>query len=150
MDSKATVQALMDSVQKGDFAKAKSLLSDDFQFSGPVPEPINGDAWMGMSMNLKKAFPDLDYRFHVDGADGDVVKISAQLKGTHSGDLDLTSIGMGVIPPTNKSFANPHEHGTATVKGDKITAWVVEPIEGGGLMAILKQLGVDVPDMTHA
>jgi len=147
MDPKATVQALMDSVQKGDFAKAKSLLADDFQFSGPVPEPINGDAWMGMSMNLKKAFPDLDYRFHVDDADGDVVKLSAQLKGTHSGDLDLTAIGMGVIPPTNKSFANPHEHGKATVKGDKITAWVVEPIEGGGVMGILSQLGVKPPSM---
>ena len=147
MDSKATVQALMDSVQKGDFEKAKSLLSADFKFSGPVPEPINGDAWMGMSMNLKKAFPDLDYHFHVEGADGDVVKIGAQLKGAHSGDLDLTSMNMGVIPATNKSFANPHEHGKVTVKGDKVVSWAVEPIEGGGLMGILSQLGVKLPTM---
>ena len=54
MDPKATVQALFDAVQKGDFEKAKSYLSADFKFSGPVPEPINGDAWLGMSMNLKK------------------------------------------------------------------------------------------------
>jgi len=147
MDPKATVQALMDSVQKGDFAKAKSLLSDDFQFSGPVPEPINGDAWMGMSMNLKKAFPDLDYHFHVEGADGDVVKLSANLKGTHHADLDLTALGMGVIPATHKSFANPHEHGQATVKGDKVASWAVEPTPGGGVMGILAQIGVKMPGM---
>ena len=142
MDSKATVQALFDAVQKGDFDKAKSLLSDDFQFSGPVPEPISGAAWMGMSMSLKKAFPNLDYHFHVEGADGDVVNISAELKGTHSGDLDLTAMGMGVIPATNKSFSNPHEHGKVIVKGDKITSWAVEPTPGGGVMGILGQLGV--------
>ena len=147
MDSKATVQALMDSVQTSDFEKAKSLLSDDFQFSGPVPEPINGEAWMGMSMDLKKAFPNLDYHFFVDSADGDVVKISAELKGTHSGDLDLTSLNMGVIPATNKSFANPHEHGTVTVKDGKVASWATEPIEGGGLMGILSQLGVKPPSM---
>ena len=60
MDSKATVQALMDSVQQGDFVKAQSTLSNDFQFSGPVPQPISGPAWMGMSASLKTAFPDLN------------------------------------------------------------------------------------------
>ena len=145
MDSKATVQALMDSVQTGDFEKAKSLLSDDFQFSGPVPEPISGDAWLGMSMSLKKAFPNLEYHFQVESMDGDMANISAQLKGTNSGDFDLTNMDMGVIPATNKSFAAAHEHGKATVKGDKVASWAMEPTEGAGLMAILSQLGVKPP-----
>ena len=46
MDLKATVQALMDSVQMGDFVKAQATLSNDFQFSGSVPQPISGPAWM--------------------------------------------------------------------------------------------------------
>jgi predicted ester cyclase len=147
MDAKETVQALMDSVQKGDFEKAKSLLSDDFTFSGPVPEPINADAWMGMSMSLKNAFPDLDYQFNIESMDGDTANISAELKGTHSGDFDLTAMHMGVIPATNKSFAAAHEHGKITVNGDKITAWATEATEGAGLMAILGQLGVKPPEM---
>ena len=147
MDPKTTVQTLLDAVQKGDFVKAKTLLTNDFQFSGPVPEPINGAQWMGMSANLKAAFPDLDYQFHVEGANGDVVKISAQLKGTHTNALDITAMNMGVIPATKKSFTNAHEHGTVTVKGDKVSAWAVEPIQGGGLMGILSQLGVKVPAM---
>jgi hypothetical protein len=147
MNQREIVQALLDSVQRGDFEKAKTLLSNDFQFSGPVPEPINRETWMGINKNLKKAFPNLDYHFHVDGVDGDVIKISAELKGTHSGVLDLSPVGLGVIPATNKSFATPREHGKVTCKGDKVASWVVDRIEGGGLMGILGQLGIAVPTM---
>ena len=41
MNKRETVQALMDSIQKGDFGTAGSMLAEDFQFSGPVSEPIN-------------------------------------------------------------------------------------------------------------
>lgn len=145
MDPKTTVQTLMDAVQKGDFEKAKSLLSPDFKFSGPVPEPINGEAWLGMSKSLKKAFPDIKYNFKVESATGDIVNVSAKLQGTHRGDFDLTNMHMGVIPATNKSFAAAQEHGKVTVKGDKVTAWANTSTEGAGLNAILGQLGVKVP-----
>jgi len=147
MNATQTVQSLMDAIQKAEWEKAKSLLTVDFQFSGPVPEPINGEAWLGMSISLKKAFPDLEYNFHALSEEGDIVKISAQLKGTHHADLDLTAMQMGVISATHKSFAAELEHGKATVKGDKVAAWANEPTRGAGLIAILEQLGVKVPSM---
>ena len=147
MDTKETVQSLIDAIQMGDFKRAKSLLSNDFKFSGPVPEPISADAWMGMSASLKAAFPDLDYQFKIEGVNGDTVNISADLRGTHKGDLDLTAMHMGVIPATGKSFKAAHEHGRATLRDGKIIAWTMEPIEGAGLMAILGQLGVKIPAM---
>ena len=57
MNKRETVQALMDSVQKGDFENAKTMLADDFQFSGPVPEPIDQEAWLGMSASLQDSLP---------------------------------------------------------------------------------------------
>jgi hypothetical protein len=147
MDSKATVQALMDAVQKGDFEKAKSTLANDFQFSGPVPQPISGPAWMGMSASMKTAFPDLNYQFKIESVDGDTVNISAELKGTHKGNLDLTALGMGVIPPTNKSFAAAHEHGKVVVQDGKVKTWATNATEGAGVMAILGQLGIKPPAM---
>jgi hypothetical protein len=147
MNQREIVQALLDSVQRGDFEKANSLLSNEYQFSGPVPEPINAETWLAIHKNLKKAFPNLDYHFHVDGAEGDVTKISAELKGTHSGELDLGTLGLGVTPASNKSFAIPREHGKVTCKGDKVVSWVMDRIEGGGLMGILSQLGIAVPTM---
>jgi len=135
----------MDSIQKGDFKNAKTLLSDDFQFSGPIPEPINREAWLGMSAVLKTAFPDLDYHFNVIGADDDIVKTTSQLSGTHRGSFDLTNMKMGVIPATNKPFSAKLENTKITVKNNKVTSWAVEPTEGAGLKAILGQLGVKVP-----
>jgi ketosteroid isomerase-like protein len=145
MNQREIVQTLLDSVQKGDFVKTKSLLADDFQFSGPIPEPINREAWLGMSASLKTAFPDLDYHFKVIGADDDIVKTTSQLSGTHRGSFDLTNMKMGVIPPTNKSFAAKLEPTKITVKDNKITSWAVEPTEGAGLKAILGQLGIKEP-----
>ena len=150
MNPREIVQALLDSVQRGDFEKAKFLVSTDCQFSGPAPKLIKREAWMGMNKNLRKAFPNLDYHFHVDrvdGLDGGTVKVSAELKGTHSGVLDLSPLGLGVTPATHKSFAMPHERYRVTIKGDKVAAWVVEPIEGGGLIGILAQLGIVVPTL---
>jgi predicted ester cyclase len=145
MNKRETVQALMDAVQKGDFEDAKSMLADDFHFSGPVPEPITAEGWLGMSASLKNAFPDLNYHFKVIGADGDVVKSTEQLSGTHSGSFDLTGMKMGVIPATNKTFSARLAKTKVTVKDNKITLWAVEPTDGAGLTEILKQLDVKIP-----
>ena len=140
MNKRETVQAFVDSIQQGEFENAKSMLADDFQFSDAVSEPINTEAWLGMSTNLKTAVPDLDYHFKVIGTDGDVVKTTMQLSGTHRGSFDLTNMNMGVLPATNKAFDVKREKTRLTVKGMKITAWVVEPTQGAGLKAILGQL----------
>jgi hypothetical protein len=145
MNTKDTVQALMDAVQSGDFKAAGALLTEDFQFSGPVPEPINGEQWMGISKSMKTAFPDLNYRFKIVGVVGDVVGSSHQLSGTHSGDLDLTTLGMGVIPSTGKSFSLAKESAKWMVCDGMVISFRAEPTEGAGLSAILKAIGVPVP-----
>jgi predicted ester cyclase len=133
---------MMDSIQKGDFESAKTMLADDFQFSGSIPDPINKETWLGMSVNLKAAFPDINYHFKVIGTQGDIVRSTTQLSGTHSGSFNLTNINMGIIPATNKTFSSKPEKTKVTVKENKITSWVVEPTDGAGLKAILGQLGV--------
>ena len=135
----------MDSIQKGDFVHAKTMLADDFQFSGPIPTPINRDSWLRMSASLKTAFPNLDYHFNVIGAQGDVVKTTSQLSGTHTDPFDLTVMNMGVIPATDKDFSVKVEKTKITVKDNKVTSWAVERTDGAGLSAILDQLGVKVP-----
>ena len=147
MNKRETVQALMDAVQKGDLETVESMLADDFQFSGPIPEPINKEAWLGMSASLRTAFPDLDYHFKVIGTQGDVVRTTSQLSGTHTGSFDLTNMQMGVLPATNKTFVITREKAKLTVKENKIIAWVVEPTQGAGVTAILKQLELEIPAM---
>lgn len=142
MNSQETVQALMDSVQRGDFDNAKTLLSDDFQFKGMIRRPISGKTWLKMSASLKMAFAGLNYHFKVDSAKGNVVNTSSQMTGNNRGAFDLTGLHMGVISATNKNFSTARENHTITVKNEKVSSWVVEPTEGAGLMEILKQLDV--------
>lgn len=145
MDSKETVQALMDSVQRGRFDTARTLLSDDFQISGFFPAAINSETWLTMIANLKMACADLNYHFQVQGSEGNVVHTTSQLSGTNSGAFDFTDIDMGVISATNKKFSSSEQKTKMTVKNDKVTSWAVEPTEGAGLTAILGQLGLKLP-----
>ena len=145
MDSKATVQALMDSVQRGDFDRAKSLLSDDFRFKGLVRNPISGKTWLRMGASLKMAFSGLNYHFKMDSADGNVVNTTSQMSGNNRGAFDLTGLHMGVISATNKNISTTKENHRITVKDEKVSSWVVEPTDGAGLKAILAQLGVKAP-----
>ena len=142
-DLKAIAKALMYAIQTSDYETAKSYLAPDFKFSGSVPKPLKADAWVMMNMNLKKAFPNLEYHFRVESIQtGGIVKISSELKGTHKGNLDLTSIKLGVIPATYKSFAAGREHGKLIIDAGKVTAWIVEPNKATGILVILNQLGV--------
>lgn len=142
MNKREIVQAFMDSVQQGEFELAKSMLTDDFHFSGLVPETLNKETWLEMSANLKAAFPDLDYHFKVIGANGDVVRSTTQLSGTHTGSLDLTNVNMGLVPVTNKNVSAKMAKTKVTVKEGKIALWKVEPTDGADLTEILSQLGV--------
>jgi len=147
MNSQETVQTLMDSIQRGDFDKAKTLLSDDFQFKGLIHRPINGKTWLRMSASLKMAFTGLNYHFKVDSSKGNVVNTTSQMTGSNRGAFDLTGLRMGVVSATNKNFSTALEKTKITVKNEKVSSWIVEPTEGAGLMAILGQLGVNLSTM---
>ena len=145
MNNRETVQVLMDSVQKGNFEQARSMLADDFQLSGLVSQPINAETWLGMGASLGMAFTNLDYHFKVDSSDGNVVNTTSQLSGTNSGALDLTGLRMGVISATNRKFSTARENTKITFKEEKVKSWAIEPTEGAGLKAMLGQLGVKLP-----
>jgi predicted ester cyclase len=142
MNKREIVKTLLDAVQKGEFKDAKAMLTDDFRFSGPIPTPINAEAWLNMSAKMKAAFPDLNYHFKVIGTEGDVVKTTSQLSGTHHAPFDLTAMDMGLIPATHKTFSAAVQKTKITVKDDKISLWAIESTDSGDLTAVLDQLGV--------
>ena len=114
-------------------------------FSGPVPEPVDAHTWLGLVKALNAGMPDLEFHTHTMGVEGNVVMKGAQITGTHTADLDLTPMGFGVIPASGKSVELPHEAGRITVEGDKIKSYVIDVVEGDGLMGILAQIGFQPP-----
>lgn len=142
MDPRATVQALIDAIQAGDFEKAQSLISGDFFSGGSIICMMLSSPWMGLGEKLKAAFPDLDYGLQIESVDGNVVKFSTQIHGTHTRDLELPMLTIRVIPTTNKSIATAQEYGIAVVRAGKVISWAMESSKCASLTTILEQLGV--------
>ncbi len=142
MNPKETVKALISALQAGDFARAKSYLSDDFQFSGSVPNPLSAGQWLEMSEDLKTACPNLNYHYRLERAEHNPVRIAARFTGTHTAAMSLTSLPVDSVPATGKSFSMDVEYGKVTVRDEKVVSWKMQPNNGAGLMAILEQLGI--------
>ena len=76
-----------------------SILADDFTWVGPsvvTTGPLNRDEYLaaGQFFDLRKAFPDLDYRAHdfrLDPMDPQTVRLTARTVGTMRGELRLRS-----------------------------------------------------------
>ena len=145
MNTQTIAQAFADAFNSGDLEKVADYLAEDFQFSGPTPQPLGAAEWLGMTRALQAAFPDIQYNLRILSVEGDKVVTTTQVSGTHTGELDLTPMGLGVIPATGKSFSNPEERGEAVIEGGKIKAIRVEAAEGSGLEGILRQIGVQPP-----
>jgi hypothetical protein len=147
MGTQEAAQAFADAQNAKDFDAVAAYLADNFQFSGPVPEPIGGAEWVGLLRILAAAFPDFQMNLNITSVNGNVVRTTNQLSGTHTADLDLSMMGMGVIPATGRSFSNPVEEGEGVWDGDKLVSVHIHPQDGGGLMGILAQIGVELPPM---
>jgi predicted ester cyclase len=132
-------------LESGDLATAASFLSDDFVFSGPVPEPISGEQWFGLHQLLTAAFPDFSYNLSDVQVTGNVARTTHQISGTQMGDLDLSPMGMPVIPATGKKVRLPVEHADLTFEGGKAVRLHADVPADGGVPGIMQQLGVKMP-----
>ncbi len=139
---------LFQDIEAKNTTAAAMLLTDDFTFSGPVPQPISGREWLAMHDSLNIAFPDWKFNASDMREEGGKVHGAVQITGTHKGELDLSALGMPNVPATGKSIKLPREEITLTVSNGKFSSLDTPPIDGGGVMGILSQLGVKVP-ATH-
>jgi predicted ester cyclase len=142
MDTKETAKEFIEAFNNGDVAKVGSLLAEDFTFSGPVPKPLSKREWVGLLGIFKTAFPDINYNLRFVKAEGNVVTTTSQLTGTHTGNFDMSAMGLGVFPPTGKYFSNTEESGESVVEDGKIKSIHMQGGKGSGVEGILTQLGL--------
>jgi len=145
MNAEEITRAMFAAHEAGDFDTVASYLSDDMVFSGPVPEPVSGEQWLGLSRLLSVAFPDWSFNLSDVQVTGNVARTTHQVTGTHTGDLDLSPLGMPVVPATGKAIKLPEEHAEVTVEGGKVVRLHTDTPPGGGVPGILQQLGVEMP-----
>ncbi len=145
MNARGIAQKVFMKIEDQDWDGALALLTDDFTFSGAVPQPINGRQWIGVHRALAGAMPDLRFNFAGAGDDNGTARGTVALTGTHTGEFVAPIPGLPNVPPTGKRIALPKEPITVTERDGKLANLHVEPVPNGGLLGILKQMGVTVP-----
>lgn len=129
----------------GDIEAATAYFSDDFQNldkNGNVA--LTKEGFIGMARMISASFK--DYGFVVANLcdEGDFVIMTGHFQGTHTGDLDLSAMGLGVVPASGKKIVWPEASAKLAVEGDKIVR--MEPYAGAaGLQAFLAALGLEPP-----
>ncbi|MFQ5943910.1 MAG: ester cyclase [Anaerolineales bacterium] len=138
------VRAMMTAVDNGDMETAASYLSADFVFSGPVPEPIDKAQWVDMQRQLLAGFPDWSFNLSDVREQDQIATTTYQITGTHTGELNLSPLGLPKIPATGKSISLPEERARCTVRDGEIVRIEIDANPDGGLTGTLKQLGVEI------
>lgn len=138
-----TAKRVADSLESKDLERLQDLLADDFVAKSPTMGLSKQQTFAFLQI-LFTAFPDYSFGLTDFREKGDLIYCcTSHEKGTHKGVLDLNPLGMPVlVPSTGKSFKLPESTYTFRVANDKVTSFIEEYGEDGGLGGILKQLGV--------
>ncbi|MCL4487315.1 MAG: nuclear transport factor 2 family protein [Chloroflexi bacterium] len=145
MNAQQITQKVLKAIEDQDWDAAMGLLTDDFRFSGAVPQPITAQEWIGVHRALANAMPDLRFNYVAGQGDEKSAEGTVALTGTNTGALNLPLPGLPKVPATGKRIALPKEHVQMTARGDKLSNYEVEAVPDGGVPGILKQMGVAVP-----
>ena len=131
-----------------DEEETKARLTADAMASGGVlPQPIPALEAFSIISGLKTAFPDLKFDVEQVTVNGNQATVNALVSGTNTGPLSLPMPGMpSNMPPTGK-YVSAKDTFVVTVEGDKVSRLQVDSPAGGGLPALLAQLGVDMTGM---
>jgi predicted ester cyclase len=123
----------------------KTYFSDDFQNLDKDGDVLmNKEAYVGMIQLIFAAFKDFDYVLNGVREEGDSIIVNGHFEGTHTGDFDLSAMGMGVIPASGKKIVWPEASTEFNIEGDKIVR--IKPYgDSGGTEAFFAALGVKAP-----
>ncbi len=145
MNAQQITQKVLKAIEDQDWNAAQALLADEFTFTGAVPEPINGAAWIGVHRALAHAMPDFRFNYVATGGDDGLAEGVVQLSGTNTGELALPIPGLPRVPATGRKITNPRERVSVRARNGKLVNYEVEHVSDGGVAGILKQMGVAVP-----
>jgi predicted ester cyclase len=129
--------------ESNDAQTLTALVADDFVLSGPVPQPLGKQEFLGLMQVLHTAMPDFAFNVSSFEEEGDKVIARSHITGTHTGVLALP--GMPTLPPTGKKVSLPEEVQTYTLREGKLQALSTDARPDAGIPGMLAQLGMALP-----
>ena len=143
MSNTEIVKAGMKAWESNDIQTMTELVADDFVLSGPTPQPLGKQEFIGLMQILHAGTPDFAFNVSSYEEQDDTVIAKAHITATHTGVLALP--GMPPIPATGKKVALPEEVQTYTVKNGKLASLTTDAKPDAGISGMLAQLGFPAP-----
>jgi hypothetical protein len=147
MDAIDVVKAGLAASEAGQINKFADFLSEDFIFAGPVPEPVGKREFVGLMTAMVAGIPDWKFNGKDFKQIGDKVTVTFQITGTQIRELSLPMPGIPKVPASGKYISLPKEPTTITVKNGQMSRLESAVVPGGGVMGVLAQLGIVMPQM---
>jgi predicted ester cyclase len=114
------VKAYYAALDSGDMDKAEQYLSEEYQLIDFISQPMDKNAVFDLLKRFKAALTNLRHSLSNIQAEGNVVKLNVQLSGTNSAQLDLSMMGIGIIPRTRRFIIFPSGNYEFIIKDGKI------------------------------
>jgi predicted ester cyclase len=126
--------------------QSAALLADDFTATDSVGSPpMDKAGWAGMGEMMRASFPDIDYVIEDIREEGAGVKVTGYFTGTFTNDLDMTPLGMGVVPASGAKVRWPSSTSQVSIEGGKITnSHGTDTGPDAGMAGFLKVIGADM------
>ena len=146
MDNIEIVKAYYAALDSTDEETVDGYISERYRLVDFAAQPMDRNAILAFIKQFKDAFPNLSHSLGNVRMEGNVVKLTVQLAGTNSKNLDLRNMGIGIIPRSRKFVIFPNSDYEFTIKDEKIDqAKVVSaPSPYRGFSGMLKELGVNL------
>ena len=96
-------------------------LSDDFQnFDKDGNVALTKEGILSMGRMMQASFTEYGFVLSDLREEDDFVIMSGHFEGTHTADLDLSAMGLGILPASGKKIVWPDASAKLTFAGDKI------------------------------
>lgn len=128
MTSKLDVVRTWTEVPPGDAQRTVAFLSEDFESIAADGTVQSRAEYAGMLNMMYASLPDMHGVVSELHEEEGAVLMTYHFEGTFENDLDLSALGMGVIPASGEKLLWPEDTVKVTVEGDKISR--IEPGTG--------------------
>ncbi len=143
MDPSEQTRTLFHALEQQDWHTVRTMISDDFHYLGPTPDPFDKETWLDFQMAVHAAFPDWQYNLQEVTQNGNRVDIKVHITATHTDTLTLPLENVPPLPATGKQIELPIETAHLEFTNGKISKLVVDQQLYGSLSGLLSQLGME-------
>ena len=138
------VKNFMTALDDNNLESAAAYLADDFIFSGWTPKPLDKNGFFNLIGGIKEGIPGLAFNLHNVLEEGETITGNIHVTGYQTDSFIIPVLGTPPIPQTANSVSMPSEEVTYRVEHNLIILFDVEKVAGGGIVGLIKQLGIDL------